>query len=238
MARNFLGFHPTFWPTVFTVPALALLIALGVWQLERLNWKLGVIHNIQERASAAPMALPPNDRIDADALEYRRVRVSGRFQHDKELHLLSHTYRGNLGYHLYVPLVRSDGGTVLINRGWVPADRKDAASRLSSQPAGEVTVDGFVRKGWPRGWFVPENEPAKNLWFYGDLAAMQRTAGITAPPIFVEAGPTPEGTLPIGGQTRLEIPNNHLQYALTWFGFAVLLAVIYVLYHRKLKSGT
>lgn len=228
------SFRPTFWPTVFSVPAVLLLIGLGIWQLQRLAWKEHIIETITARAGAEIAPLPPNGAIDPDALEYRRMRVSGRFLHDKEMHLLSHTYRGNFGYHLYTPLVRDDGsGILLINRGWVPAANKNPETRKDSQPERTVTVEGYVRKGWHQGWFVPDNDPGRNLWFYADIPAMAATAAVALPPVFIEAGPTPEGTLPIGGQTRLDIPNDHLQYAVTWFGFAVLLVIIYILYHQR-----
>lgn len=231
--QKLLGFRPTLWPTLFSVPAILILCGLGVWQLERLAWKRGIIEAIETRAGAEPVELPPLASIRPEAEEYRRFRVTGELLHEKEIHLLSHTHRGNLGYQLIVPLRRADGSHVLVNRGWVPADRRDPASRPETRVAGTVSVTGHLRRGWVQGWFVPDNEPARNQWFFADLEAMTRQMGIDAPPFFIEAGPTPPGELPIGGQTRLKVPNNHLQYALTWFGFALILCVIYILYHRR-----
>jgi surfeit locus 1 family protein len=227
-------FRPLLWPTLFTVPAIVVLIGLGVWQLERLEWKLGIIANIESRTGLPPIALPPNDAIDPDALEYRPVTVRGRFQHEKEMHLIAASRRGNSGYQVITPLERADGGTVLVNRGWVPKEKVDPATRSEGQLPGEVTVTGLVRKPWHQGWFVPDNNPERNIWFYGDAQAMARHAGVDAPPVFIEADATENpGGFPIGGQTRLNIPNDHLGYALTWFGFAVVLAVIYFVYHRR-----
>jgi surfeit locus 1 family protein len=229
------GLRPTLWPTLFTVPALVVLIGLGVWQVERLAWKTDLLATIDSRIHAAPVPLPAGDAIDPAAWQYRHVTVSGHFLNNKEMHLLAYTERGNLGYHLIVPLARDGGGYVLVDRGWVPTANKAPETRPESQPAGEVSVEGVVHPGWRQGWFVPDNKPAENLWFYADIAGFARQADVAVPPILVEAGPAPNpGGLPIGGQTVIDIPNDHLQYALTWFGFAVALAAIYVVYHRKL----
>jgi surfeit locus 1 family protein len=233
---------PTLWPTLFTIPALIVLVGLGVWQLERLAWKRHIMETVESRIHAAPVPLPTGVTIDPEAWEYRHVTVSGHLLHDKEMHLLAYTERGNLGYHLIVPLERDGGGFVLVDRGWVPAAQKSPGSRPQSQPNGELTLEGVVRKGWHRGWFVPENDPRQNLWFYADIEGLARQAGVAVPPLLVEAGPAANpGGLPIGGQTVINIPNDHLQYALTWFGFAIVLTVIYVIYHRRLgipKAGT
>ncbi|HYM32320.1 MAG TPA: SURF1 family protein [Candidatus Cybelea sp.] len=234
------GFRPTLIPTLFTVPALLVLVALGVWQVERLAWKTRLIDTIDSRIHADPVPLPPLGALDPNQWEYRRVIVRGVLRNDKEMHLLAYTERGNLGYHLIVPLIplaRDGAGAVLVDRGWVPAAQKAPASRPQSQPEGVVNIEGVVRKPWGRGWFVPENDPAENLWFYPDVAAMAASAGVAVPPLLIEAGPAPNpGGLPIGGQTVVDVPNHHLQYALTWFGFAIALAVIYVLYHRRLED--
>ncbi len=227
-------FRPALWPTLFTIPALITLVALGTWQVERLAWKNGILATIEANTKLPAIPLPPNHGIDPQALEYRPVTVTGTFRHDKEVHLLATTKRGNTGYQVIVPLDRADGGTVLVNRGWVPTARRDPASRPESLTAGQVTVTGLLRKSWQQGWFVPDNEPSRNVWFYGDAEAMARHMGVTAPPVFVEADATPNpGGLPMGGQTRLDIPNNHLSYVLTWYGFALVLVVIYIAYHRR-----
>jgi surfeit locus 1 family protein len=227
-------FRATFWPTLFTVPALLVLVGLGTWQLQRLAWKTALIEEVQSRQAAPPIPLP--ERIDDPmALRYRKVIVQGTFDHAKEMHLFAHTARGNLGYQVITPLKRDDGTWVLVNRGWVPDERKDPATRKEGQVAGPVTITGTARPAWPRHMFVPDNDPATNHWFYGDLAGMAAHAGIEAAPVFVEADATPNpGGLPIGGQTPIDdIPNNHLQYALTWYFLAVGLAGVYFVYHWR-----
>lgn len=227
-------FRPALWPTLFTIPALVMLIGLGTWQVDRLAWKSGIIARIEANARLPAIPLPPAAGVDPAALEYRPVSVTGTFRHDREVHLLATTRRGNTGYQLIVPLDRAEGGTVLVNRGWVPAARKEREARPESLPAGPVTVTGLLRKPWHQGWFVPDNDLKRNVWFYGDATAMAKEMGVDAPPFFIEADATPNpGGLPLGGQTRLDVPNNHLTYVVTWYGFAVVLVVIYFAYHRR-----
>lgn len=228
------GFRPALWPTAFTLPALLVLLALGTWQMQRLWWKTNLIQSMEDRVAAPAVDLPAG-AIDVAEWEYRRVRVSGRFLHEREFHLLAVSPNGQHGYQIVTPLRRAGAGdAVLVNRGWVPSERKDPATRPLGQIAGEVTLAGIARKPWDQGLFVPDNDPARNLWFYGDAGAMRRAAALTGPDLFIEAeaGVVPGG-LPVGGQTRLNIPNRHLQYALMWYGFAVALAAIYVLWHRR-----
>lgn len=235
-------FRPAVWPTLMTVPVLIALIGLGTWQVQRLNWKSALVAAMEVRLAAPGEPLPAG-RIDPDAWHYRRVSVLGTFDHSKEVHMFSHSHRGQLGYHVYTPLRRADGaGTVLINRGWVPNDRKDPVSRPAGQLSGIVTVAGIARKGWPQTAFVPDNDLAKNVWFYADLdamaAAMGVALGVDAPALFVEAGRAPNpGVHPLGGQTRVEIRNAHLQYAITWYALAVALMVIYVVWHVRRRAA-
>ena len=138
-----------------------------------------------------------------------------------------------------------DGGLpILVNRGWVPYERRDPATRAAGQVAGPVVVEGILRRE-PRGgassWFVPDNSPERNQWFWFDLPAMARAAGVPAfAPFYVEAAAAPNpGGLPIGGQTIVELPSNHLEYAITWYSLAIALAFIYVLWHRQRgQTGT
>jgi surfeit locus 1 family protein len=122
----------------------------------------------------------------------------------------------------------------MVNRGWVPTLGRDAASRAEGQADGLVEIRGIARKPWSQARFVPDNDPAKNVWFYGDVVQMTAHIGISAAPVFVEADASINpGGWPLGGQTKITFINNHWQYALTWYGLAVALVVIYVVYHRR-----
>jgi surfeit locus 1 family protein len=228
-------FRPLLWPTVFTVPAVLLMLGLSVWQLERLQWKTALIAERTERTHAAPVALP-KDGDDLAAAEFRHVALQGSFLHDRELLLAARSHLGVAGYHIVTPFRLDDGTTVLVDRGWVPDNRKDPKTREQGQLAGTVTVDGLIRRPVAQGWLVPDNEPGHNIWFWFDLPAMARHAGITGPlaPVYVDAAKTPiPGGYPLGGETRIELPNDHLQYAITWFLLAVALIVIYLVFHHQ-----
>jgi surfeit locus 1 family protein len=217
---------------------LAVLAALGTWQLQRLAWKNQVIGEVHAALAAEAVELPLGV-IDARALAYRRVSINGHFDHGNEFHLLSPGPHGEHGYRVVTPLLRDsgagrDGGheAVLVDRGWVPAANKSAATRRPSQIAGVVTVSGVVRQSSRGGWFVPDNDVAANLWFSADAGTMQRSLGLGGPELFVA---TDALLLTAGSRARIEIANPHLQYAVIWYGLAAALAAIYVLWHRSLQ---
>lgn len=214
--------------------AFALLCGLGIWQIERLHWKLGLIARVEQRLSAPPVALPTSG-IVPDAWQYRRVEVDGVFHHDGEIHVFGANKFGDSGWLVITPLQRPDGSYVFVNRGWVPQDRKDPATRTQGQVEGPVHIVGIVHLPWPRGLFVGRNTPEKNVWFYGDIDAMARQDRIKDyAPVFVDADATPNpGGLPVGGQTRVNLPNNHLQYAITWFALAGALLVMFLYAHAR-----
>jgi len=230
-----MNFRPTLWPTVFTVPAVLIMLGLGVWQLERLQWKEAQIAERTERTTAAAIALPGPDADIGDA-EFRHVTLTGEFLHDKEMLLGARSLNDNTGYHVVTPFRLADGRTVLVDRGWIPLDRKAADKRAAGNIAGQVRLDGVIRLNGKQTWFVPDNRPDLNFFFWVDLPAMAKLAGQpnTEARFLVEAGPAKNpGSFPIGGQTRIDLPNDHLQYAITWFSLAIALTVIYVLYHRR-----
>jgi surfeit locus 1 family protein len=227
------GIKPLLWPTLMTVPAVLGALALGTWQVQRLNWKNEVIAERQARRDAPPLASLPAT-FDPAQHEFRKVRVTGRFLHEKEIYLAARSHRGNAGYHVITPLAVFPGH-VLVNRGWIPLDRKAPESRKAGNVEGEVTVEGYLRAETGPGWFTPKNEPEKNFWFFVDVAAMAKAHGIgKVERFYIEAGPAENpGGFPIGGITRFELPNDHLQYAITWYAMALIGIVIYLLYHRR-----
>jgi surfeit locus 1 family protein len=228
--------RPLLAPGLATVIALAILVSLGSWQLERKAWKEGLIARIDARAHGAPAEIVPEARWPdwrAEDDEFRRVRVTGMFLHDREVavHGLMSGGRGSpvQGYYLFTPLRLTSGAFVLVNRGFVPTELRDPARRDETAPAGEVTLTGLVRAPETRGPFMPENEPAAERWFTRDIAAMARARGLErAAPFWIDLDPVPSATVwPRPGQTRFAIPNNHLGYALTWFGLALTLVAVF-----------
>lgn len=225
--------------TALMLGALAVLIGLGVWQLQRLAWKDGLIAEIETRTKAPPITLKQAIALTREGRDpsYYRVRVEGRFDHAKELYLYA-VSEGRAGWHVVTPLNTDDGDTVLIDRGFVPEQLRDPAARAEGQPGGTVAVTGIVRVADTQHLFTPDNEVAANRWFWRDLQAMARSISpdgtVEAAPFFVEAEKSDvPGGWPEGGQTRLELPNNHLQYAITWFLLAAALLVIYGFYVRS-----
>ena len=232
--KGLLGF------TALALAALAVLIGLGVWQLERLQWKEGLIAEIEARSTGAPITIAEALAIARQGRDpdYYRVRVEGRFHHDKERYLFAQSLAdGTPGWHVITPLETTGGDMVLVDRGFVPDVLKEASSRASGQVEGVVTVTGIVRSPEIQGSFVPDNEREANRWFWRDLGAMARSmfpeGTVEMAPFFFDAEKSDvPGGWPEGGQTRLELPNNHLQYAITWFLLALCLLVIYAVYVR------
>jgi len=225
--------------TALMLAGLAVVVGLGVWQLQRLEWKDGLIARIETRTKGDPITLTQAIAMARKGRDpsYYRVRVDGRFHHAKERYLFTAS-DGRVGWDVITPLETADGDMVLVDRGFVPDELKDPSSRALGQVENVVAVTGIVRAPETQGLFTPDNEPAANRWFWRDLQGMARSAFpsgvIQVAPFFIEAEKTDvPGGWPEGGQTRLEIPNNHLQYAITWFLLAACLLVIYGVYVRS-----
>lgn len=231
-------FRPALWPTLFTVPVLAVSLALGWWQLERREWKHELLAKLEARLSAEPVTVEQAVAAPAQA-EFRRITLTGRFLHDAELHYPGRTLDGRVGFEIMTPLVLEDGGLVaLVDRGWVPQQSGEPAK--AGRPEGTVAVDGAVRSPAKPGWFTPDNAVERNQWYSVDLSAAARAAGIEPErmlPFYVVAAPAEtEGGLPVARGMRIDLPDNHLGYAITWFSLAAVLLAIYVLYHVR-RSG-
>jgi surfeit locus 1 family protein len=223
-------FEPGLWTTAAALLVLVALVALGTWQVERLAWKRDLIAT-REAQLAAPAASLPTTADDWQAWDFRPVKVQGEFRHDLEQLFGVAAIDGRVGHHVLTPLVRPGGVAILIDRGWVPADQAHPAARRAGQIEGPVQIAGIARyRGEDRpGWFTPDSRPEQNLWYWYDLPALERALGLQLLPVVVEADATPNpGGLPIGGRTRTELPNNHLQYAITWYGLAAGLLVVWV----------
>jgi len=231
-----IGFRPLFWPTLFTVPVVLLCLALGSWQIQRLFWKRDLIAQREAAVAAAPVAAPRSQE-DVRGMEFHHVTDEGVFLHDKEIFLGATSEGGRQGYQVLTPLREPSGRVVFINRGFIPAELKDARKRAAGQIAGTVHVEGLLRlpPGEKPTWFLPDNRPDLNYWFWVDLAAMSAADKLdNVAPFYIDADASPNpGGWPKGGVTRLSLPNDHLQYAITWFSLAVALMVIYFLYHRR-----
>lgn len=218
---------------VLLLVVLAILLSLGTWQVRRLHWKEGLLADIAERRAALPVPLSDIEAIAAKGgdIEYRRVTLSGRFLNDKERHFFA-TYDGTSGFYVYTPLQLDDGRYLLLNRGFVPYDQKDPKTRPSGELEGIQTITGLARARLPGkpSYMLPDNDVPKNIFYWKDLDSMAASDGLDPAkviPFFVDADDRPNpGGLPVGGVTIVDLPNDHLQYAVTWYGLAAALVVI------------
>jgi surfeit locus 1 family protein len=220
-------------PSIVAACAFAVLIALGTWQVQRKAWKEALIATVSERFAASPAALPaPAEwaRLDPATDEFRRVRVTAELLNDKEALVFTtgsslHGGDAGPGYWVFTP-ARVLDRIVMVNRGFVPESRKDPATRPQGQIAGPVEIIGVMR--WPEqpGLFTPAGDPARNLWFARDSTAIAQAKGLgPVAPFYVEQeSPPAPGGLPRAGALQPSFPNNHLGYAITWYGLALVLA--------------
>lgn len=220
-----------------------LFFGLGIWQIERLQWKLDLIARVDARVHAEPVAAPGKDdwaNINQKDDEYRHVTITGTYLNDKEVLVHALTERG-AGYWVLTPLRSADGSLTYINRGFVPTDKRDLSARPETQIAGETTVTGLLRMPEPDGFFLRPNDPAKNSWNSRDVAAFAAKANLgTVAPYFIDAdAKSNPGNQPVGGLTVVSFRNSHLSYAITWFALAAMVAGAAVFvwrYERKSKS--
>ena len=234
-------FRPGLWATLCTLAAFVVLIWLGTWQVQRLAWKEGLIAERQAGLAAPPLNLPAVI-ADPEVLEHRRAALAGSFLHERELRLVNRTWKGEVGIHVVTPLVLADGRTILVDRGWVPMDRRDPATRAESLVAGQVALKALLRRpALARGSvFQPDNEPETNTWFRIDPPAMAEAVGLpdVIPTLYAEALATePSNGLPKAAAARVEIRNDHLQYAITWYALAGVLLAVYIAFGLKRGAG-
>lgn len=213
----------------FALPALVVLVGLGTWQLQRLSWKQDLIANMEAQLEAAPVALPV-ESLDLEDWAFRPVRLTGRFMDEPEFVFPARTFEGKVGHDVLTPFVRDSGEVVMIHRGWVPEGERAQAAGTGGE------IEAIVREPWLKTPFRPDNDPTGNQWFWMDLPAMQALLpeGNLAP-YYLALVPTAEGSdkIPIARPVHVALPNNHLEYALTWYALAAILAVITILYLRR-----
>ncbi|AXK81632.1 SURF1 family protein [Pseudolabrys taiwanensis] len=224
--------------TVFTLVCLAILIGLGVWQLERKVWKENLIASLTERLAKAPQDLPPREewpRQTAEADEFRRVTFPAEFIPGEEalVYAAGSALRKDIkgpGYFVFAPARLAGGSIVIVNRGFVPLDRKELSTRADSTPQGLIDIVGVMR--WPesRGMFTPADDVKGNVWYLRDTKAMAdaKKWNVAAPFYIDQEAPVPAGGFPLPGRLEVHLPDNHLQYAITWFGLALALVGVYV----------
>jgi surfeit locus 1 family protein len=227
-------------PATLTLITLAVLVSLGNWQVQRLAWKEDLIARATERPKGPIRNLPtPSDwpNFDIGEGEYRPYRLTGHFLHDKEALVFTSLSEpkgrfGGPGYWVVTPFVLEGGGVVLVNRGFAPQGRQELEERGEALSSAATAVTGLLRPDEKSRFFSPEDKPEQNLFFARNveaLAAAKHLSGPIAPfTIDLVAAETPPGGLPQAGETRFSFTNNHLQYAITWYGLAAALLAVFV----------
>ena len=232
-------------PGLMTLVALAILVSLGSWQVRRLEWKEGLIGRMQARVNAPPVPLPAQDvwpKLQLAEYEYLRVEARGVFEHQSETYVFHAGGSGVLepGWLVMTPLRLPSGARIIVNRGFVPMALQDPSTRAAGQIAGEAQVTGLLRAPEPRNPFTPADKPDTRVMYVKDPAAIAARLRLDdVAPFLIDADATPvPGGWPKGGQTVMSIPNNHLSYALTWFGLAITLVIIFAIFAtRRLRAG-
>jgi surfeit locus 1 family protein len=227
--------------TLVAFCAFCILIALGLWQLNRKVWKEGIIAQITQQAKTEPLLLPPEchwTSWEKKIGSYRYVKVSGKLLTNQELRFhtpspVDSSAGNSPGFFVLTPLVQNDGSIVILNRGFMPIHAPYALSSSAEQE--EKTFIGFIRPPEKRGWLMPENNPEKNQWFVQDPQMIAETYGFKrVAPFLIDIVRLPEEPLrlntPMGRNRIPAIPNDHLGYALTWFGLAGALLAVYTLW--------
>ena len=237
--------------TAFAAVGIAILCGLGVWQLHRKVWKENLIASLDARMARPPVALPPRSNwthLSQAHEEFTHVDFAAEFLPGQEALVYSagNTFRPDVteaGYWVFAPAKLAGGGIVIVDRGFVPSDRKSPASRAEGAPKGSIHLVGIVR--WPEkpGMFTPAADTKARVWYARDIKAMAAAEhwgrmGSEVAPFYVEQeSPMPPGGWPKPGKLVASLPDNHLQYALTWFGLALGLAAFYLIWlMRRLRQ--
>ena len=226
------NFRPTFWSSFFTLIGFIFLLSLGTWQLERLKWKNNLIAERQSFLNDVPLEFD-GDITQLNGLMWKPVVVSGIFEHDKELYLAARSMRGNVGFHVLTPIRLSNGKNILINRGWVPREKKAPSTRVEANILNKTEVTGIINPGFKKGAFSPKNDATKNVWLYIDFDEMSSAINLELEEFVIDANENGEGGFPIGSQTRVNLPNDHLQYSVTWYLLSITLVMVWFFWNKK-----
>lgn len=224
------------WPLLVTVAlALVILIFLGTWQAQKIGPKTELLETIERGLSASPMALPVH-MDEPQAVLYRRVSFEGVAMDGVPVKVFGTNLDGKPGYSLYKPVVRRHGRAVFVNFGWVPFETKE----LPALPVGNIAISGVLIQSAEPGSFTPINMPEENEWFTANVHEMAAHYGLGSKDyyhfrVFADHGGAPN-ELPLGGQVRVNIPNDHFEYMLTWYGLAAGLIGVFVMFSIKRRS--
>ncbi len=227
-----------FFPYVFSALAVAFLLFLGTWQVQRLAWKENLMAQVAARAdqpAKTVQALPPLAALSAQSHDYMAVQLSGRWLYERQHYWFAQImtppngfpHADRIGFHVITPLLLADGQVVMVDRGFIPNRLKDQPARYNNAPQ---TFIGRLRWPSPRGRFDNPDQPQQGLWYVRDPQAMAQSVGLQTFPFLIDQV-TPVDRWPLAGQTRMVFANRHLEYAVTWFSLAAILVIILIVWH-------
>lgn len=230
-----MSFKPKLLPTIFTIPAVIILLILGSWQLKRLGEKNNLVNHVNQMANL-PASDLQNGVPDIKTHEYKIFKLKGEFKNSSEMYLFTgaRELNGTVGYNIITVFKLENGDEILVDRGWVPTAKKKPETRPETILTGKTQLLAMLHKGEKKHFFTPQNDIKNNLWFFIDVKAMNNKSKND---VYFRAIKT-DDSLPIGGDKTIQLRNDHLQYSIIWFSFALILIVIYVIYHKNQFKNT
>ncbi len=224
-------------PLIFILLVITGLLALGIWQVQRLQWKEAILDAITEEGRKPAVTQLPEHAEEMRALQYRMAQLDGTFIHDAMQFRIGRRSGFSEGYYTLTPFQLHDGRTLLVNRGFAPGNIATIDETVT-RPEEMVTISGMIRLPSPKKYFAPPNQPQDRMWFYEDMSALEHATGTSLEPVLIEAiGEYEQGISPIPSDGTIRLRNDHLGYAITWFSLAIVAAVMFTLYHRKPKES-
>lgn len=231
-------FHLRLWPTLITLVGLAVLLSLGTWQLQRLAWKRDLIAAAEAQLTLPATGFPAGD--DLTGMDFRRFAVQGRYLHEASFAFGVQAFGNRPGARLITPFRLADGRIILVDRGWLPEDLLPPRVPPGLQPTGELMLEGIARwRADPgRNWLTPADRPDTRRWFAWDIPAIARASGLDLLPVVLTLDRADVAAdLPRVTAARPEFRNNHLGYAITWYGLAAGLLAVYLLFSFTRDDG-
>jgi len=211
---------------LFVIFFVTIFCALGTWQLYRLQWKLELISEITSGLDSRPI-----EYSNLIKTNYQRVTSKGKFNFDDQIYLYSLNEKGKPGYDVITPFKTNKNENVLINRGWINKDLK-GNSNINFKTDSEQKIIGFLRKTYKPNMFKPANDIINNVWFSINLEDFSKVTGkqFNEFVIFLEDG---QAKIPLPKKISIDVPNNHLKYAITWYAISISITFYYLYFRRK-----
>ena len=215
---------------IFSSLTMIILLSLGTWQLERLRWKSHIISTMNKHISLSPKEINASVINDIKNYNYRRIKLEGTYIYNKNITIYSKVLNGKVGRHLIIPF-KTKFGYILINKGFIPKDYN--IDLAFAEKAKNISINGIVKFQQKINYFTPKNNLITNEWYYINLDEISKFLNIPLLGFYLIEEDNPKERYPVGSQYNLKVPNDHLQYAITWFSLAIALSIFMHLLWRK-----